>query len=124
MVSLADVRRLALTLPDTDVDESGNRFSVKSAGFAWPYPEKVNPKRARVERLDIYVVRVADEDDKQAMLIGEPEKYFTTDHYNGYPAVMVRLAAITVDELAELLTDAHEAARLQWVRPKLPSRRS
>ena len=124
MVSLADVRRLALTLPDTDVDESGNRFSVKGTGFAWPYPEKVHPKRARVERLDIYVVRVADEDDKQAMLVGEPEKYFTTDHYNGYPAVMVRLAAITVDELAELLTDAHEAARLQWVRPKLPSRRS
>jgi hypothetical protein len=111
-------------LPDTDVDEPDNRFSVKGTDFAWPYPEKVLPKRARVERLDIYVVRFADEDDKQAMLVGGPETYFTTDHYNGYPADMVRLAAITVDELAELLTDAHEAARLQWVRPKLPPRRS
>ena len=106
MVSLADVRRLALTLPDTDVDESGNRFSVKGTGFAWPYPEKVNPKRARVERLDNYVVRVADEDNKQAMLVGEPEKYFTTDHYNGYPAILVRLPAVDPDELTELITDA------------------
>src|ERR671910_250838 len=95
VVALADVRRMAMSLPDTEVDASGNRFSVRGTGLAWPFPERVHPKRARVERLDIFVVRVADEDDKQAILAGEPEKYFTTDHYNGYPAVMIRLAAIS-----------------------------
>lgn len=124
MVALADLQRVAMSLPDTEVDESGNRFGVKGTGFAWPYLEKVHPKRARAERLDIFVVRVADEDDKQAMLAGELEKYFTTDHYNGYPAVIVRLAAITVDELTELLTDAHEAARARKPRPRQSRARS
>lgn len=124
MVDLADVQCVAMSLPDTEVDESGNRFGVNGTGFAWPYPEKVHPKRARVERLDIFVLRVADEDDKQAMLAGEPEKYFTTDHYDGYPAVMVRLAAIMIDELTELLTDAHAAALARKPRPRRSRARS
>jgi hypothetical protein len=120
MVDASDVRRLAMLLPDVVEDESGTQFQVQGTGFAWPYPERVHPKRARVERRDIFVVRVADEDDKQALLAGEPEKFFTTDHYDGYPAVLVRLDAIDVDELAELLTDAHEAARRKKRRARRP----
>lgn len=67
----------------------------------------MHPKRARVQRLDIFVIRVADEDDKQALLSGEPDVFFTTPHYDGYPAVMVRLAEIDEPRLTELLADAH-----------------
>jgi hypothetical protein len=64
-----------------------------------------------VPRLDIFVVRVADESDKLALLAGEPAKFFTTDHYNGYPDMMVRLDTVDDAESSELLTDAHDAAR-------------
>ena len=40
------------------------------------------------------------------LLKSDPEKFFTEPHYNGFPAILVRLPAIDVDELAELLTDA------------------
>lgn len=118
MVHEHDVRRIALTLPDVDEEDSSFHFRAGKTGFAWPYPERVHPKKPRVTRLDIFVVRVSGEDDKQALLAGEPEKFFTTDHYNGYPAVMVRLEAIDIEELIELLTDAHKAATQVTARPR------
>ena len=111
MATERDVRCIAKSLPETVEANPGFSFSVAGTDFVWPYPERVPRKRARVPRLDIYVVRVADESDKQALLAGEPAKFFTTDHYNGFPAVMVRLDEVDNVELAELLKDAHEAAR-------------
>ncbi len=90
MVDEHDVRRIALLLPHTNEDEGSFNFSVDGTSFAWSYPERVHLKSARVPRLDIFVVRVAGEDDKQAMLAGEPRKVFTTDDCDGYLAVMVR----------------------------------
>lgn len=110
MVDVDDVRRIALSLPDVTADDAGNAFHAGKTGIAWPFPERVHPKRARVPRLDIFVIRVADEDDKQALLSGEPDVFFTTPHYDGYPTVMVRLVAIDEARLAELLADAHAAA--------------
>ena len=52
------------------------------------------------------VVRVANQSEKEMLLKSDPEKFFTEPHYNGFPAILVRLPAIDVDELAELLTDA------------------
>ncbi len=109
MVDEHDVRSIALLLADVTGDD-GFSFHLGKTGIAWRYPERVHPKKARVPRNDIFVVRVADEDDKQALLQGEPETFFTTDHYDGYPAVMVRLAAIDRGRLTELLNDAHAAA--------------
>ena len=54
----------------------------------------------------VLAVRVADEGEKLALIASDPEKFFTEPHYNGYPAVLVRLEAIDEDELTELLTDA------------------
>jgi hypothetical protein len=110
MVDEHDVRRIALALPGTVEENENFAFHVGKTGFAWPYPERVHPKKARVPRLDIFVLRVADLSDKEALLAGEPDTFFTTDHYNGYPAVMVRLAAIDLAALTELLTEAHAAA--------------
>ena len=52
------------------------------------------------------VIRVVDLEDKEALLRGEPDVYFTTPHYDGYPYVLVRLAAVERDVLRELVEDA------------------
>ena len=51
-------------------------------------------------------IRVADELEKQELLASEPEVFFTIPHFNGWPGLLVRLDAIGVDELEEVLTDA------------------
>jgi hypothetical protein len=105
-----DVRRIALALPET-VEEGGRfGFSVRNGGklrpFVWAWNERVEPKRARVPRSDVVAVRVANLDEKQVVLSMDPAKFFTEPHYNGYPAVLVRLPAVTIDELEVLITDA------------------
>lgn len=123
MLDRVDVRRVALSLPDAVEDDETFGFRVGKAGFAWPYRERVHPKKARVPRYDVFAMRVANLDDKEALLTGEPDKFFTTDHYDGYPAVLVRLAAIDEDQLTELLTDAHAAAMQKSKRSKRPNSR-
>ncbi len=48
-------------------------------------------------------------EDREALLASDSEKFFTTDHYNGYASVLVRLDRVEVEELSELLTEAWEA---------------
>jgi hypothetical protein len=71
----------------------------------WSYPER-QPGRRRVIRTDIAVLYVGDEAEKQALLLGEPEMFFTTPSYDGLPFVMVRLERVDAARLAELVTDA------------------
>jgi hypothetical protein len=106
-----DVRRLALALPGVLQDGDELRYHVTGGkAFAWTWKKRVEPKRARVEQLDVYAVRVSGEDEKQALLASDPAIFFTEPHYDGYPAVLVRLDAIDEDELGELLSDAWRAA--------------
>ncbi|GAA4983616.1 MmcQ/YjbR family DNA-binding protein [Actinopolymorpha pittospori] len=110
MADQDDVRRIALSLPEVSEGADHFAFSVankgKQKGFAWVWLERVHPKRARVPQPEVLAVRVADDSEKQALLASDPEKFFTEPHYNGFPAVLVRLAKIPVDELEELLVDA------------------
>jgi hypothetical protein len=105
-----DVRRIALSLPETVEDEGRFAFSVRNGGklkgIAWVWLERVDPKKARVPRPGVIAVRVANQSEKEMLLAADEEKFFTEPHYNGFPAVLVRLAAIDVDELEELITDA------------------
>ncbi|MFI5495103.1 MmcQ/YjbR family DNA-binding protein [Actinoplanes sp. NPDC051859] len=106
MASADDVRRLALALPHTvEIDSAGFDFRVGNKGFVWSYPERV-PGQPRVIRTDIAVVFVGDEAEKQALLLGEPELFFTTPGYDGLPLVMLRLPEVGVKRLRELITDA------------------
>ncbi|MDX6538952.1 MAG: hypothetical protein QOI71_562 [Gaiellales bacterium] len=106
-----DVRRIALALPSAVQDGDELRYLVAGGkAFAWTWKKRVDPKRARVEQRDVYAVRVSGEEEKQALLAADPAAFFTEPHYAGYPAVLVRLAAIDEDELTELLTDAWRAA--------------
>ena len=58
-----------------------------------------------MENLDVLAVRVSGAEEKQQLLDADPARFFTEPHYNGYPAVLVRLAEVDVDEL-RALTDA------------------
>jgi len=104
MADVDDVRRIALSFPATT--QSGSGFGVNEKGFAWFYQEKVEGQRGRVERRDVLAVRVPNLWEKDALIASDAEKFFTTAHYNGYPAILVRLPAIGTDELTELLTEA------------------
>jgi hypothetical protein len=110
MADQDDVRRLALALPE--VTESADRFAFsvpnkgKDKAIAWIWNERTDPKKPRVPNPSVLAIRVPGATAKEELLAADPAKFFTEPHYNGYPAVLVRLSAITTTELAELLTDA------------------
>jgi hypothetical protein len=107
-----DVRRIALSLPKTRDDSAGDHvaFSVrngsKQKGIAWVWNERIEPKKPRVPNPDVMAIRVLNHVEKDSLLAADPDKFFTEPHYNGFPAVLVRLAAVDVDELEELLIEA------------------
>jgi hypothetical protein len=85
-------------------------FSVpnkgKLKGFAWVWMERVTPKKPRVPNPNVIAVRVANVGQKSALLSAEPKKFFTEPHYDGFPAVLVRLDAVTAADLKVLLAEA------------------
>ncbi len=107
MATQKDVRELALSLPQ--VAESAERFAFsvenkgKWKGFAWVWLERTEPKQPRVPRADVLAVRVRDLEEKAALLAGDAERFFTEPHYNGFPAVLVRLPKVTRAQLRQLL---------------------
>jgi hypothetical protein len=106
MASADDVRAIALSLAGVvEIDSEGFDFRVAGHGFVWSYPER-QPGRRRVIRTDIAVLYVGDEAEKQALVKGEPDRFFTTDGYDGWPLVMLRLDRVTPKRLGELITDA------------------
>lgn len=114
MATIDDVRRLAMQLPRTTEKQSWGsaHWRVSSKGFVWERPlRRADEEALRVAGVpvpegDVLGVRVADEGVKQALLADDPEVYFTTPHFDGYPAVLVRLERIDADELRELVEEA------------------
>jgi hypothetical protein len=106
MTDADDLRRLARALPHVvEIPSAGFDFRVGGAGFVWSYPER-RPGAARVIRTDVAVLFVGDEDEKQALLLGEPDLFFTAPEYRDQPLVLLRLAAVGPDRLGELVLDA------------------
>jgi hypothetical protein len=117
MADQSDVRRIALSLPEVEEGEDHFGFSApgrggKRKGFAWTWNERIEPKKPRVPNPAVLAVRVANAHEKEALLAADPRTFFTEPHYNGFPAVLVRLEAIGVAELREVLTDAWRAVAL------------
>ncbi len=98
MATEDDVRRIALSLPETTEKPwfGTPGFRVREKGFL----------RVRSEAEGGLVVFVVDLGEKEALLAGEPDRFFTTPHYDGHPTVLVNLDAIDVDELEELIVDS------------------
>ncbi len=105
MPSQDDVRRIALALPETTEEPGSFRFLVAGKAFAWAWLERIEPKRARVPSRDVVAIRIAHDSEKEALIEMDPEACFTEPHYDGFPAILVRLAAVDPDLLGKLLTD-------------------
>jgi hypothetical protein len=110
MATQSDVRRIALALPATAESPERFAFSVehkgKPKGLAWVWMERVEPKKPRVPNPAVLAVRVPNVAQRDLMISAEPAKFFTEPHYNGFPAVLVRLDAVSVDDLEQLLAGA------------------
>jgi hypothetical protein len=110
MATQQDVRQIALSLPETSEAPDRFAFSVnnkgKEKGFVWVWLERIEPKKARVPNPEVIAVRVANLDEKEFLLAAESSKFFTEPHYNGYPAILMRLADVGYDELSVLITNA------------------
>jgi hypothetical protein len=114
MADQADVRKIALALPGVTEERGRFAFNVQSTGkpkgIVWVWLERLHPRKARVPSPSVIAVRVRDQADKAALLAADPEVFFTEPHYNGYPAVLVRLAKVSRAQLTALI---HEAWRCQ-----------
>jgi hypothetical protein len=112
MATWDDVSRIAMALPQTEERTSGEglkQWRVKDKGFVWERPLRKGDLAALGASAPdgpILGVRVADVGVKEALLTADPAVYFTTPHFNGYPAILVRLAEIDVPELEELIVEA------------------
>jgi hypothetical protein len=109
MASQDDVRRIALALDG--VAQDGLSYRVDGKLVAWPWLQRLDPKKARVPSPDVLVVRVASELDKHALIDLDPAVFFTEPHFDGWPMVLIRLAAIDEPMLSKLLADSWALAK-------------
>lgn len=111
MATWDDVKRLALELPDVVAmtDTNGYKWEVHKAHFAYERPLRkrdLEDLGAAAPTGDILGVRVATLDDARGLIGSNPDVFFTIPHYANYPAVLVLLEKISVEQLREVLTDA------------------
>jgi hypothetical protein len=109
MATEEDVRRIIRSLPETSELLSAGvpYFRVAKRGFA----------RLRQDP-EALVVWTADEPEKEALLRAAPDKFFTTEHYAGAAAILVRLGAVTEAELTELLVNSWRLRASDQLRDK------
>ncbi|MDQ6821713.1 MAG: MmcQ/YjbR family DNA-binding protein [Actinomycetota bacterium] len=111
MATWEDVRRIALSLPETreEVSRGLAFWRVRKKLFVWERPLRASDLRALGDNAPdgpILGARVEHLGAKEALLADAPDVCFTTPHFDGYAAVLVRLEKIAVDELEELIVDA------------------
>ena len=111
MASWRDVRRFSLALPGASEEVSRNHraWVVNGKFFAWERPLRRSDFEALGDRAPtgpILGVRTADLEMKEAILSRDPSVYFTTPHFEGYPAVLVQLDKITLKELKDMILEA------------------
>ena len=127
MATHAEIRRIAMALPGTEENRERFGFSVlnkgKWKGYAWSWAERVHPRKPRVINKSVLAVRVASLADKKILLSLDREKFFTEPHYDGFPAVLVRLAAVSAAEMRPLLKDAWRTIAPKEVAEAQPPRR-
>jgi len=111
MATWDDVRRIALALPESSerVSRGLAQWRVKDKLFVWERPLR----RREIDSLGgaapdgpIVAARVEHLGAKEALLADDPDVYFTTAHFDGYPAILARLQRIPAEDLYELVTEA------------------
>jgi len=115
MATVADAARLALALPEvTEGERHGNRtWFVAGKAFAWERPfSKADVRRfgeAGPPEGPILAVSVSHLGEKEAVLAANPQAFFTIPHFDGYPAVLIRLNCVSKKALKEALIDGWSA---------------
>ena len=132
MATRADVECIALSLPGAEKAAEHFAFGIrrkgKLKGFAWVWMERVAPKKPRVPNPRVLAVRVANLAEKERLLDTYRKELFTAPHYEGFPAVLVRLDVVRVPLLRALLTEgwrcqATSDLRLDDPKPVTPRQR-
>jgi hypothetical protein len=114
VASFDDVRRIALSLPETteEVSRGNAHWRVKNKGFVWERPLNESDRVAlkalgeQAPEGAILGVRIADIGVREAMIADDPALFFTIPHFDDFPAILVRLDLIGLPELQELIVDA------------------
>jgi hypothetical protein len=111
MATWDDVQRLALALPETSeaISREQRHWRVKDKSFVWERPLRradLAALGAEAPQGPILGARVEHLIAKEALLADDSEVYFTTPHFDGYPAVLVQLERIGLDDLQELVVEA------------------
>jgi len=110
MANQDEVRRIAERFPGAIEGSERFGYSVmvkgKAKGFCWSWAERVHPKKARVINDSVLAIRVPNLNAKDLILGSSPTWAVDDPHYNGYPAVIVRLSDISFEELEDLLVEA------------------
>ena len=111
MATWDDVRRIALALPETNEKLSHGHASwrVKDKGFVWERPLRNSDLKALGAGAPdgpILGARVEHLIAKEALLADDPDVFFTIPHFDGYPAVLVRLDRIGLEDLDEVIVEA------------------
>lgn len=112
MTTFADIRRIALSYPGVVEGDGPQRaFGIpvngRSKGICWEWMERVDPKKPKLPNPDVWAFRVPGLAKKEALIAAGPAELYVDDpHYNGYPAVVIRLAQLDESLLRELIEDA------------------
>jgi hypothetical protein len=111
MAGWEDVQRIALSLPETAerVSRDLRQWRVKDKLFVWERPLRRSESEALGREAPdgpILGARVEHLGGKEALLADDPAVFFTTSHFDGYPAILVRLDRITLEDLEEVITEA------------------
>lgn len=113
MATQDDVCRIASKLPGALEGDERFGFSVmvkgKAKGFLWSWAERVHPKKARVINDGVIAITVPNLEAKELLIGSSPERFVEDPHYNGYPAVIVRLADWSPEELEDLIVEGWRA---------------
>jgi hypothetical protein len=117
MATADDVRAILARLPDAAEGPDELHYRVRGKPICWPWQERPRTVGRRVPNPDVLAIRVAGEDRKQDLLALDAGAFFTEPHYDGYPAILVRLAL-----LEDLLSDAWRIQAPKALRAKPPSR--
>ncbi len=110
MTTHDDLRRICRELPGA-VEGDGEQWGYgvvvrgKSKGFFWTWRERIDPKKARVVNDRVIAIRTPGLEAKEILLQSGHAAIFTEDHYNNYPAILVRLDAIEPAEIEDLIIE-------------------
>ena len=111
MASWDDVRRIALAMPEASerVSRDRRQWRVREKLFVWERPlrpREVEALGAAAPKGPILGARVEHLAAKEVLLASAPRVFFTPPHFDGYPAVLVRLERIDVEDLTEVIVEA------------------